>query len=457
MDFTPHTDADVQAMLAAIGVERIADLFRQIPEGLRLASGLEIPPGLSEPDLRARVAALASRNRSETLSFLGAGAYPHFIPTAVDALASRSEFATAYTPYQPEVSQGTLQAIFEFQTISSILLGTELANASMYDGASAAAEAVLMALRIRGAKARGRVLVARSLHPSVRATIATYADRLEGVSLVEVGYDAHGRIALEEGTPGSSTDGQGEAGEVLCVVVGYPNFFGVVEDLPQIVAWARARGALVVTSTLEPLALGLLTPPGALDVDIATAEGQGLGLPLSYGGPGVGLLGARERFLRSLPGRLVGETVDVEGKRGFVLTLSTREQHIRRERATSNICTNHSLCALAVTVYVSLLGPEGLADLARLNARKARYAVGQLGGAGLSERFTGPYFNECVLRGPDVVARWDRLVRRGIVAGLPLGRFYPELDNCLLVCATDVHRRADIDRLAAAWRSAATA
>jgi glycine dehydrogenase subunit 1 len=457
MDFTPHTEADVQAMLATIGVKNIADLFRQIPEELRLASGLEIAPGLSEPDLRARVAALASRNRAETLSFLGAGAYPHFIPAAVDALASRSEFATAYTPYQPEVSQGTLQAIFEFQTISSILLGTELANASMYDGASAAAEAVLMALRIRGAKARGRVVIARSLHPYVRATIATYANRLEGVSLVEAGYDAQGRVTLEEGTSGATSNGEAAAGEVLCVVVGYPNFFGVVEDLPRIVAWARARGALVVTSTLEPLALGFLTPPGALDVDIATAEGQGLGLPLSFGGPGVGLLGARERFLRSLPGRLVGETVDVEGKRGFVLTLSTREQHIRRERATSNICTNHSLCALAVTVYVSLLGPEGLAELARLNARKARYAVGQLTAVGLTERFGGPYFNEYVLRGAEVTARWERLVRRGIVAGLPLARFYPELDDCLLVCATDVHRRADIDRLAASWRSAGAA
>jgi glycine dehydrogenase subunit 1 len=455
MDFTPHTEADVQAMLGAIGLERVSDLFRQLPENVRLASALDVAPGLSEPDLRARIAALASRNRAETLSFLGAGAYSHFIPAAVDALASRSEFATAYTPYQPEVSQGTLQAIFEFQTMSAILLGTDLANASMYDGASAAAEAVLMALRIRGGKERSRVVLARSLHPNVRATIATYAGGLGTVSLVEAGYDASGRVVLADGDAAGDT--ADSAGEIACVVVGYPNFFGVVEDLPRIVAWARQRNALVVTVTLEMMALGLLTPPGKLDVDIATAEGQSLGLPVSYGGPGVGLLGAREKFLRSLPGRLVGETVDQDGRRGFVLTLSTREQHIRRERATSNICTNHSLCALAFTVCGSLLGPAGLAELARLNARKARYLAGQLATAGMSERFRGPYFNECVLRGSDVGARWERLVRRGIVAGLPLGALYPELDDCVLVCATDVHRRADIDRLAAAWRSAGAA
>lgn len=459
MDFTPHTEADVQAMLAEIGVARIADLFAHLPEDVRLGRALDIAPGLSESDLRARVGALASRNRAEVLSFVGAGAYEHYIPSAVDALASRSEFATAYTPYQPEVSQGTLQAIFEFQTMTAILLGTELANASMYDGASAAAEAALMAIRLKSPRARegagARVLVARSLHPGVRGTIATYLSGMEGVGVAEVGFDASGRVALDE-APGAG-NGDSAAGDVACIVVGYPNFFGVVEDLPRIAAWARARNALLVSVTLEPLALGWLTPPGALGADIAVGEGQSLGLAPSFGGPGVGLFGTRESFLRAMPGRVVGETIDADGRRGFCLTLSTREQHIRRERATSNICTNHSLCALAFAVCVSLLGPQGIRELARLNVRKLRYAAAQLAGAGLSERFTGPTFNECVLRGQDVGARWDRLLRRGIVAGLPLARHYPELGDSLLLCATDVHRRADIDRLASEWRGAGAA
>jgi glycine dehydrogenase subunit 1 len=442
MDFTPHTEADVEAMLAEVGVARVADLFAHIPEEVRQRGGIDVPPGLCEADLRARVAALASRNRAETLSFLGAGAYAHFVPAAVDALASRSEFATAYTPYQPEVSQGTLQAIFEFQTVSAILLGMDLANASMYDGASAAAEAVLMALRAGGRAEAKRVVLARSLHPAVRATIATYARDLEGVVLEEAGFGPDGRVALADAP----------AQDVACVVVGYPNFFGVVEDLRRVSAWARERGALTVSVTLEPLALGWLTAPGRLGVDIAVAEGQSLGLPLSFGGPGVGLFGTREKYLRSMPGRIVGETVDADGRRGFCLTLSTREQHIRREKATSNICTNHSLCALAFTVCVSLLGPGGLRDLARLNARKLRYAVAKLSGAGLSEAFGGPTFNETVLRGSAVADRWERCLRRGIVAGMPLERFYPELPDAILVCATDVHRRTDIDRLASEWQ-----
>ncbi|MFM7736313.1 MAG: aminomethyl-transferring glycine dehydrogenase subunit GcvPA, partial [Alphaproteobacteria bacterium] len=371
--------------------------------------------------------------------------YPHFVPAAVDALASRSEFATAYTPYQPEVSQGTLQAIFEFQTISSILLGVEVANASMYDGASAAAEAVLMALRIGAREGRRRVLVARSLHPGVRQTIATYASDLDGVEIAEIPFGPDGRVDLACA---------GADGDLACVVVGHPNFFGVVEDLRVASAFARARGALLVSVTLEPLALGWLTPPGALGADIAVAEGQGLGLSMAWGGPGVGLFGTRETFLRAMPGRLVGETVDMEGRRAFCLTLSTREQHIRREKATSNICTNHSLCALAFTVCVSLLGPRGLEDLARLNARKLRYAVGRLRDAGLDEVFSGPTFNESVLRGPGATATWERLLRRGIVAGLPLGRWYPELPDSILLCATDVHRRTDVDRLASEWSAA---
>src|SRR5581483_4002345 len=335
--YAPHTDADVAAMLATIGVASIDDLFAHVPAGLRARAAIDLPAGLSEPELHAELRRLAERNRRATDAavFLGAGAYPHWIPAVVDQILLRSEFATAYTPYQAEVSQGTLQAIFEFQTFAALLLGLEVANASMYDGASAAAEAVLMARRLL--PGRRTVWLARALHAHYRATIVTYLRGLPEMVVRELPFDAEGRTDMEALRAALGPD-------ALCVVVGQPNVFGVVEDVAAVAAPTHEAGALVITATMEPLALAVVRPPGACGADIAVAEGQSFGLPVAYGGPGVGLFATHERFVRSMPGRLVGETVDVHGRRGFVLTLATREQHIRRERATSNICTNQGLC-----------------------------------------------------------------------------------------------------------------
>src|SRR5205809_358978 len=353
----------------------------------------------------------------EVDGLLDAAAYPHWVPAVVDQILLRSEFATAYTPYQPEVSQGTLQATFEFQTFSALLLGLEVASASLYDGASATAEAVLVARRLR--PGRRVIWLARALHPHYRATVATYLRGLGGVEVREVPFGADGRTDL-----GALRAGLG--GDTLCLVLGYPNVFGVVEHVALFADAVRAVGALTITATPEALALALVRSPGASGVDIAVAEGQSFGLPLSYGGPGVGLFATRERFVRSMPGRLVGETVDARGRRGYVLTLATREQHIRRERATSNICTNQALCALAVTVYLSLLGRHGLASLARANYRAAHAAAARLEAAGVPARFAGPFFNEFVVRAPAAARAWEAAAQAGVVAGFPLGRWYPE-------------------------------
>ncbi len=437
--YSPHTPADVAEMLAAIGVDSIDDLFRQVPARLRERAAQDRSPGMTEPELRTHLEGLASRNTAAgATTFLGAGAYAHWVPTVVDQILLRSEFATAYTPYQPEVSQGTLQAIFEFQTFSAMLLGLDVANASMYDGASATAEAVLMARRLL--PGRRTVLVARSLHPQYRETLRTYTRGLDGVDIREVPFAADGRIDMTALRAGLGVD-------PLCVVLGYPNVFGVIDDVAGAAALAREAGALTITATSEPLALALVRSPGSCGADIAVAEGQSLGLPVAYGGPGVGLLATRERHLRSMPGRIVGETVDGDGRRGFVLTLATREQHIRRERATSNICTNQGLCALAVTVYLSLLGRNGLRRLAEVNRRGACAAAARLEARGVARVLSGPFFNEFVVRVPDAVARWEAGAARGVVPGFPLERWYPELPDTLLVCVTEMHGEAELDRL----------
>lgn len=448
MRYIPHTDADIEAMLATLGRASVDDLFAHLPDEVRARAAINLPPGLSEFELHARFTALARMNRvgSESVAFLGGGAYAHYIPVVVDQIIQRAEFATAYTPYQPEVSQGTLQAIFEFQSLIAALLGLDVANASMYDGASATAEAVLMAKRI--SPQRSAVIVARSLHPQYRRVIQTYLAGFPGVHLIEVPWAADGRIdmtALDRVLDDT----------VSCVVVGYPNFFGVIEDVAQISEAAHRVGALTVTSTAEALALGVLKSPGELAADIAVAEGQSLGLPLSYGGPGLGLFACRARFLRNMPGRLVGETVDHEGRRGFVLTLATREQHIRRERATSNICTNHGLCALAATVFLCLLGRQGLRELAERNVRKSHYARDLLlQNSVCRAQFGAPFFNEFVIAVPGARLVWQRLQERNLVAGLVLEQWYPELPDCLLLCVTEMHTRAEIEQLAAALASA---
>jgi glycine dehydrogenase subunit 1 len=443
MRYIPHTPGDVAQMLERIGVNSLEELFVGIPPGARLKRPLDLPPALAEGELLRELKVLAARNATPTshLSFLGGGAYQHFIPAAVDLLISRSEFYTAYTPYQPEISQGTLQAIFEFQTLICQLTGMEVANASMYDGASACAEAALMTVRLTR---RRKVLVSRALNPRWRTVIATYC-RYVDLEVVEVGYAADGRTDLDD--LASKLDGQTAA-----VIAGYPNYFGVVEDLAALAQVAQGAGAKLVAGVAEGVALGLLKSPGELGADIVAGEGQSFGIPVSFGGPYVGFFAARMRDVRAMPGRLVGETLDRDGKRGFVLTLSTREQHIRREKATSNICSNQGLCALTATVFLSLLGKQGLREMAGQNLAKANYARQQLAKvAGLSLPFGAPVFNEFVVRSPRPVGETlAALEARGILGGIPLGGDYPELGDAFLVCVTEQHRRADIDVLAAA-------
>jgi glycine dehydrogenase subunit 1 len=442
MRYIPHTEQDIGSMLAVLGLGSVDELFSHLPDSLRAQAHIALPPGVSEAELRNRLTELADQNLSESAAaiFLGAGAYPHGVPAVVDQIIQRGEFATAYTPYQPEVSQGTLQAVFEFQSLIAALLGLDVANASMYDGASATAEAVLMAKRIL--PKRSTVLVSRALHPQYRQVMRTYLEGFPGVRLRELPWAEDGRLdrtALER-----------ELDEnVIGAVVGYPNVFGIVEDVAAVSQAVRQHGGLTISATTESLALGLLKSPGELGTDIAVAEGQSLGIPMSYGGPGIGLFACRQPYLRNMPGRLVGETLDHDGRRGFVLTLATREQHIRRQRATSNICTNQGLCALAVTVFLCLLGRQGLRRLARQNVTKSHYARDLLTRSGRCQaRFSAPFFNEFVLRVANAEAVWQRLKAEELVAGLPLHEWYPELSDCLLVCVTETHPRTAIERLA---------
>jgi glycine dehydrogenase subunit 1 len=443
--YLPHTADDVAAMLTAIGVPSVDALFSQVPARLREQARLDLPAGLTEPELRRRLGGIAARNVEAGAVFAGAGAYPHAAPAVVDHIVQRSEFSTAYTPYQPEVSQGTLQAIFEFQTFVALLMGMEVANASMYDGASATAEAVLMARR--ALPGRRTVWMPRALHPQYRDVVATYVQALEDVVIRELPWGPDGRTDASALAASADDD-------TLCVVVGYPNVFGVIDDLAGIGRAVHAAGGMLISATTEPLALAALRSPGAWDVDVAVAEGQSFGLPVSYGGPGVGLFATRDRLVRSMPGRIVGETVDAAGRRGYVLTLATREQHIRRERATSNICTNQGLCSLAVTVYLSMLGRRGLQAMAAANYSAAHRVAGLLEDAGVARAFPGPFFNEFTIRVPNAVATWERIAQEaGIVAGVPLGRWYPELADVLLVCVTEVHEEREIARLIDALRA----
>lgn len=441
MRFLPQKDAEIAAMLKTVGAVSMEDLIAHVPAELRNRATIKLEPGLGEAEAAARLRALAALNTgaSGVRSFLGGGYYRHHIPAAVRAITARAEFATSYTPYQPEASQGTLQAIFEFQTLMTQLTGLEVANASMYDGASAAAEAVLMARRVL--PRRNVVALSRALWPDYRLAIRTYLSALEGIDVVEIPFDAKsGTIAL--------SDLERVAGDgLLCAVAGYPNMFGIVEPLEKISEIAHRAGALSISATAEPLALALVKAPADFGVDIAVGEGQSFGLPLQYGGPGVGFLAARMAHVRQMPGRLVGETRDRDGRRAFTLTLATREQHIRRERATSNICTNHSLCALAVTVYLSMMGAQGLRELAERNVELAHYAADRLASVGVKPRFDGPFFNEFVIEPGDASKALEAARRRNLLAGIGLGGDYPELVNGLLVCVTETNQTEDIDLL----------
>ena len=442
MGYTPHTPADREHMLRTIGVDAVEALYRHVPATLRDRARIDLPQGLTELAVRRRLAELAARNATslDWTLFLGGGIYHHFIPSAVDATVSRSEFSTSYTPYQPEVSQGTLQALFEFQTMICQLAGMEVANAGVYDGASAAAEAALMSRRIQPLSRR-RVLMSRALHPQYRAVIASYLKNLKDVRLEEIPFDATG--ATDVGELAQRLNDQ-----AMCAMVGYPNFFGVIEDLAPIQAACAKAGAQLISVTTEALALGLLKPPGEFGVDIAVGEGQSLGVPMSLGGPAFGFFTCQKKFVRSIPGRLVGETVDTDGRRGFVLTLATREQHIRREKATSNICTSQTLCVLGATVYMSLLGKNGLRRMAEINALRAGAAFGKLRSrAKLEAVFSGPCFNEFVLRARDVRQLFAKCAAIKIIPGIPLGDFYPELQDCLLICVTEMNEREEIEGL----------
>ncbi len=446
MPYIANTPEDQRAMLEAIGVASVEELFEAIPPELRLNGPLAIPPALSEMELTGRIASLAATKQRTTEAgcFLGGGSYDHFIPAVVDHVAARGEFYTSYTPYQAEASQGNLQAFFEYQTLITRLTGMDVSNASLYDGGSAATEAVLMA--ISATRRHGRVVTAASVHPEYRRILATYLANLE-TELVTVGTP-DGTIDPDELK--AALDEQ-----TACVLLQQPNFFGCLEAAESLVQVTHDAGALAVVS-VDPISLGLLKRPGDYEADIVVAEGQSLGSPMSFGGPYLGVMACREAFVRRMPGRITGETVDRRGKRCFVLTLQTREQHIRREKATSNICTNQGLFALRATVYLAALGPQGLRETAELCLRKARYAAQRIASeAPLQLAFDRPTFKEFVVRttNNNVAPLLAAAGEQGFLAGVPLGRWYPELADCFLVTVTEKRTKGQIDALAECLQS----
>jgi glycine dehydrogenase subunit 1 len=446
MTYGPHTDADRARMRAALGIDTIDDLFADIPEALR-ADDLDLPPPESEADLVRRLATLAARNRVDVASFLGAGVQAHFAPPVVDQMLLRGEWYTAYTPYQPEVSQGTLQSIYEYASLVGELFDLDVVSASHYDGASATAEAALMTCRATG---RGRVLISRGVHPHYRETVRTYFGG-SGLDLVEVpfagGGDAAGTTDLD-----SLRELLSDGSPVAGVVAANPNVLGLLEPMADLAAQAHGAGALFV-AVAEPVSLAVLRPPGAYGADIAAAEGQSLGIAPQYGGPYLGILACTDALVRQIPGRLVGMTKDLDGERAFVMTLQAREQHIRREKAASNICTNQALLALAASVWLAALGPHGLHDMAALGAAKAARLEVALAAAGAHRLHGGPYLNEFAIHVPDARLVHRRLLDHGILAGIPLAELMPDepaLASGLLVCATELTSDADIDRFGAA-------
>lgn len=441
MRYLPKSTAERREMLEAIGARSIEKLFSSIPEAFRLKEPLRLPAAMSEQEIIEYFRARAAENSLGYTSFLGAGVYNHLRSVVTDSLIQRGEFLTSYTPYQAEISQGTLQAIFEFQTLMCQLTGMEVANASMWDGSTATTEAVLMADRLTG---RSRVVVARSLHPEYRQVLETYTRNL-GLRIDEIGFTTTGQVDLNRLEGAINT-------ETAAVVVQSPNFLGVLEQIPTLASLAHAKGALLVVSIAEGVSLGAVRPP--VETDIVAMEGQSFGLPPSYGGPYAGVIATREKFVRQMPGRLAGETVDSNGKRGYVLTLATREQHIRREKATSNICTNQALCALAVNIHLCLLGKEGLKEVAAQNLAKARFALEELEKIrGVRRAFSGPFFNEFVVEFPRSVRLINaELLNRKIIGPLPIGSYYADQTKRGLFCVTETISRAEIERTAEAIR-----
>ncbi|MDX9822338.1 MAG: aminomethyl-transferring glycine dehydrogenase subunit GcvPA [Syntrophales bacterium] len=436
MDYVPHSLDDQKQMMGAIGIDSLEELFADIPEKFRLKGLLDLPPALSEQEICNLMSGLAEENRIPSLTLTGAGAYSHYIPAVVGHVIGRSEFYTAYTPYQAEISQGILQAIYEYQTMIAKLTGTKVANASMYDGATAMAEAAVLAARTSG---RNRIVIARSVHPEYRQVLRTYC-WANGYDLVEAPYGPTGQ------TDAGALRGLADD-FTAAVVIQSPNFFGVIEDVSLLASVAHNAGSLLAAGFTDATSLGILKPAGEQGADFVVGEGQGFGNPLNFGGPYLGIFASTEAFLRKIPGRLSGATVDKEGTRAFALTLQTREQHIRREKATSNICSNEALCALAAAVYLACLG-KNLKKLAELNVRKAHYLQQRLLSLpGWEAAFPGPFYNEFVLRCPDPAAVNRKLEDQGILGGFVLSRDYPELKNTLLLCATETTRKEDIERV----------
>jgi glycine dehydrogenase subunit 1 len=444
MPYFPNTADDRREMLAAIGAASLDELFAMVPDELRLKRDLQLPPAMGEMELTAHLVEKAGKNVSAACvpCFLGGGCYDHFIPAAVDAISSRSEFYTAYTPYQAEASQGTLQAMFEYQTLIARLTGMDFSNASMYDGGTAAVEAVLMALHV--GKRTGRVVTAEGVHPEYRQILKTYLANSE--------TELH-TVGTKEGFIAPADLEAAIDDQTACVLVQHPNFFGCLEDVEKLAEIAHRKGAIFIV-IFDPISLGVLKRPGDYGADIAVAEGQSLGNPMAYGGPYLGIMACREPFLRRMPGRLIGQTVDRRGKRCWTLTLQTREQHIRREKATSNICTNQGLFALRSAIYLSLMGPVGMKKAAELCLQKSRYAFDRLTtaapGGKLEKVFVRPTFKEFVVRVKD--GRVEELLaaagKQYLFPGVPLGKWYPQLSDCLLIAVTEKRTKAEIERLA---------
>jgi glycine dehydrogenase subunit 1 len=435
--YLPKSQSDREQMLAEIGVKNIDELFSPIPAEYRLKRELNIPRQMAESEIVEYFKRRASEMARGYAVMLGAGAYYHYRPVVIDSIISRGEFLTAYTPYQAEISQGTLQAIFEFQTMICELTGMELANASLYDLSTGVAEAVMMAIRVTG---RDECVIARSVHPEHREVLRTYSQH-QDMPVHEIGFQENGRINMEA-AEAAITD------KTACLVVQSPNFFGNIEDVDALAALAKKKGALLVVSIAEALSLGIVKPPK--EADIVVIEGQSFGVPLGFGGPHVGVMATKEKYVRQVPGRLIGQTVDKKGRRGFVLTLSTREQHIRREKATSNICTNQGLVALMATIYMCLYGREGLRELAKQNLAKAAYARAIFGNKAKVLFDGAPRFNEFVVQTKDDPSEiQQRLLSKHILGGLPIENYYPELKNASLWCATEMVTRAQIDTAAA--------
>lgn len=443
MPYIPHTQKDISKILEAVGASSIEDVLSNLPAALRVKGPLNLPKGLPEQELKRALKELSEENSTieEFSSFLGAGAYNHYIPSIVDNLISRSEFYTSYTPYQPEVSQGTLQAIFEYQTLVCQLTGMDVSNASLYDGASAVAEAVLMAKRITGQE---QVLLSKALHPEYRETVKTYL-KGSGDHIQEIDFSAKTGATLAETAGAAIND------NFACLVVQHPNFFGSLEEVDKLAELAHSKKGLLIVAVTEPVSLGLLKPPGELGCDIVVGENQSFGNSLSYGGPYLGFMATKTEFIRQMPGRIIGQTVDKNGKRAFCLTFATREQHIRRERATSNICTNHGLCALAASIHMTSLGKTGLKKLALLNLSKAEYLKEKIKGLkGASIAFESATFNEFTIKtDKDSEKVLKALAKKKILGGLSLKRFYKELPGHILVAATELNSKEEMDRLAA--------